>query len=70
MIYRLAQKSMIGEAYMKELYLILKSCFLDTCVTPVGTPSSSSALGTLTHGIALPHTSRYIGTPLGHMNPS
>jgi hypothetical protein len=36
-------KSMVGEAYMQELQVVLKRTLLATLVTPVGTPSSGSA---------------------------
>ena len=57
MIYHSVYKPMIEEAYMQELHMVLKSIFLDTCVTPIGTRLNGSALD---NTYAWNHTSMYL----------
>ena len=61
---------MVGEAYMQEIHKVLKSQLLDTRVTLVGTPSSSSASYNTYIQSCIPHTSEYIRIPLGYQKPS
>ena len=70
-VVTIVHKTMVGEAYKQEIHEVLMSPLLDTHVTPIGTPSSSS---TLDNTYAWNHTSTYLWvyqeSPLGHMKPS
>ena len=62
-ICHFTHKPAVGEAYMQEIREVLKSALLDTRVTPVGTPSSSSASDSTYIQICVPRTFEYIERP-------
>ena len=64
------KKLVVGEAYMQKIHEIFKLPLLDTRVTPIGTPLSSSTSNNTYIWICLPNTFEYIGNPLGLLKPS
>jgi hypothetical protein len=66
-ICRSVHKSMVGEAYMQELQVVLKSTLLATLVTLVGTPLSGSASDNTCIQIDLDILNPSIDKPIGHL---
>jgi hypothetical protein len=60
-------KSMVGEAYMQELQVVLKRTLLATLVTLVGTPSSGSASDNTCIWIDLDILKPSIDKPIGRL---